>query len=322
MATRASTRHAAQKAKEAITSSADVNPAGSKRKATAEKPKPAKKVKDAPDSETKSMAQPNHAASENLETKADATTEDTKVNAGHTAQPHLLTAKSLTLKPEDGTPKIPSIMEINGHKEPPKPTTSTELGIRKSEEREDSVPSNILEKGIIYFFYRPRVNIEDPQGLEEIARSFAVLRPTPLGGELDMGQGPIDKDARCRLIMLPKKKFPTSHNEKDMAFVEKAGQSMKDLQDNFIASTTYQTKTQGERTTQEAKPYAEGVYAITSTKRTSHLAYIITLPKEIGEVQESFGLHERGSWIVQSKNPKFPGPPIGQLPKEAEYPES
>ena len=41
--------------------------------------------------------------------------------------------------------------------------------------------------------------------MEDVARSFFVLRPTPLGAELDSGQGAVDKDARCRLLMLPKK---------------------------------------------------------------------------------------------------------------------
>lgn len=104
-----------------------------------------------------------------------------------------------------------------------------------------------------------------------------------------------------------------------MGFVEKAGMSMKDLHEKFIEGGTYETSTRGERTKPEAKPYAEGVYAITSTKRASHLAYVVTVPSEIGDIQHDFGLHKRGSWILQSKNPKFPGP--AQLPKNPEYPE-
>jgi hypothetical protein len=122
-------------------------------------------------------------------------------------------------------------------------------------------------------------------------------------------------------MMLPKKKFPTTGRERDMGFVEKAGQTMKELRENFIAGEKYETSTRGERTVPEAKPYAEGVYAITSTKRASHLAYILTIPGEIGPLQEDFGLHARGSWIVQSKNPKYPGPSYAQIPNDPEYPE-
>jgi hypothetical protein len=202
----------------------------------------------------------------------------------------------------------------------PKPEADTELGVRKSEERENVVPSNILEKGIIYFFFRPRVNVDDPHGVEDVARSFFVLRPTPLGAELDQNQGALDKGARCRLMLLPKKKFPTTPKERDMGFVEKTGQTIKDLQENFLAAKTYETATRGERTVGEVRPYAEGVYAITSTKRSSHLAYLLTIPAELGEIQENFGLRQRGSWIVSAKNPKYPGPSFARLPKDPEYP--
>lgn len=196
-----------------------------------------------------------------------------------------------------------------------------ESGVRKSQEREDIVPSRIVEKGIIYFFFRPKVNVTEAQGVNEVARSFLVLRPTPRGATLNEGQGPLEADAQCRLIVLPKKKFPTSGKERDMAFVEKAGQSMKQLKESFIAGRSYETSTRGEREVHEAKPYAEGVYAIMKEARSSHLAYILTIPEEIGDIQRDFGLQNRGSWVVQSKNPKFPGPAYATLPKEPEYPE-
>jgi hypothetical protein len=70
-----------------------------------------------------------------------------------------------------------------------------------------------------------------------------------------------------------------------------------------------------------ATPFAEGVYAITSTGRASHLAYHITFP-EIGDVQKGLGVHERGSYIVYVKNPDFSG--LGNVPLRhpPEYPKS
>ncbi|RAK96158.1 uncharacterized protein BO80DRAFT_239428 [Aspergillus ibericus CBS 121593] len=202
------------------------------------------------------------------------------------------------------------------------PANGAEAGVKTSQEREEKVASNVLEKGIIYFFYRPRVNISDPQSIGDVARSFLVLRPTPIGTTLDQQNGSVESGAKCRLMMLPKKKFPTSGRERDMGFVEKAGQSMKSLQESFIAGDTYETSTRGEQTVPEARPYAEGVYAITSTKRSSHLAYVLTIPETIGSIQQDFGLHSRGSWVVQSKNPKHPGPSYAQINKDPEYPES
>ncbi|GIJ87526.1 hypothetical protein Asppvi_006434 [Aspergillus pseudoviridinutans] len=358
MATRTSSRQAAQKAKEAITSTSEIKPkktAGAKRKEATEKgpePKRGKKVdrepghkkeekeqeqeqqkreeKDRPElkEQVKEEAVPGpgekdekeeqgkaiRQLSEQPEERAEKPEQEPKEGAKEEAAP----------EPREGEKES----EEKGAKEPEeKPAEApakegVEARIRKSQEREDIVPSNILEKGIIYFFFRPRVNVEDPHSVKDVARSFFVLRPTPLGAVLDAKQGTVAADARCRLMILPKKKFPTSGRERDMGFVEKAGISMKDLHDSFMVGEKYETSTRGERAVQEARPYAEGVYAITSGKRASHLAYILTIPQELGSIQEDFGLHSQGSWILQSKNPKYPGPSFAQLPKDPEYPES
>jgi hypothetical protein len=85
-------------------------------------------------------------------------------------------------------------------------------------------------------------------------------------------------------MMLPKKRFPLWGKERDMGFVVKSRQMMKDLQESFVAGGTYNTATRGEHIIQEARPFAEGVYAITSSKRASRLAYILTLPTQLGDV--------------------------------------
>jgi len=36
----------------------------------------------------------------------------------------------------------------------------------------------------------------------------------------------------------------------------------------------------------------------------THLAYVLELPKELGEVQKAFHIHEEGSFIISVKNPK------------------
>ncbi|KAJ5459998.1 uncharacterized protein N7458_001550 [Penicillium daleae] len=312
---RTSTRQAAQKAKEAISSTSETGGkagAGEKRKALEHKaPAPKKEKKEEKPQEPKEVTREE--PPEEPEEKKEEQPPEPEAARGPDTEADGVPVKA---------PKEEEAAEAPTTQQDTKPETNVESGIRKSEEREDKVASNVLEKGIIYFFFRPRVNIEDPQGMEDVSRSFFVLRPTPLGAELDSGQGPVDKDARCRLLMLPKKKFPTSGRERDMGFVEKANQSMKDLQEKFFAGSTYQTSTRGERHIEEARPYAEGVYALTSTRRATHLAYVLTIPSEVGEIQDNFGLDQRGSFIVQSKNPKFPGPSFARLPKEPEYPQS
>ncbi|KAJ6031104.1 hypothetical protein N7540_001836 [Penicillium herquei] len=324
MATRASARQAALKAKEAITSLAEGSTSSkdsgsSKRKAASGKLSPNKqrelqheepKLEDTagPSVGRFPEATPNYEQRMHRDSipGTSAPIDQSFPPAhklGSVSNPPLESKDLPELKP---TPVNPVMENIPGTQIPVdasiKNVQGIDSGVHKSEERERMVSSNIMEKGIIYFFFRPRVNIEHPHSINEIARSFFVLRPTPLGAELN--------------------KFPTSAKERDMAFVEKAGQSVKDLQENFMASKSYKTATRGERTTEEAQPYAEGVYALISTQRASHLAYELTIPAELGEIQDNFGLHRRGSWIVQSKNPQYRGPPLGQLPQNPEYPQS
>ncbi|KAJ5372513.1 hypothetical protein N7517_004519 [Penicillium concentricum] len=330
MATRTSSRHAAQKAKEAIATSAEPTgkaTKGTKRKGpTEEAPHPKKeKTEDIKPDEEKAEQAPVTSVDGPVPKTDEPPVEKEEPPVEKEEPP--VEKEEPPIEKEEAPVKAAEPSEGQSSKEKPAEITpekpqGIEGGLHKSEERENVVSSNILEKGFIYFFFRPRVNVDDPQSIGDVARSFFVLRPTVLGAEFDKGQGPVDKDASCRLMILPKKKFPTSPKERDMGFVEKAGQSMQSLHEKFIAGTTYQTATRGERHTEDARPYAEGVYAITSTPRASHLAYILTIPAEVGDLQEDFGLQGRGSWIVQSKNPKFAGPPIGRLPKEPEFPPS
>jgi hypothetical protein len=126
---------------------------------------------------------------------------------------------------------------------------------------------------------------------------------------------------RFRLLVVPKKVLPKSGQIKEMGFVEKAGITLNELQKTFVAGGEYETQTHGARTVPEAKLYAKGVYAITSAQRSSDLSYILTNPKRLGPVQEDFGLRARGSWLVQSKNPKRSSPASVSLPKGPEHPE-
>ena len=192
---------------------------------------------------------------------------------------------------------------------------------KSKSESDPSVPSSILEKGIIYFFFRGRVNVDEPSAVDDIARSFILLRPVDHDtGHL--GSGPIgDVAEKARLLAIPKKVLPRTGRDRWIAFVEKAGASSAQLRDEFLSSTDYVTKTVGSRHSPAATPVGEGVYAITSTGGTSHLAYILTIPEELGEVQHEMGIQERGSFVISTKNPKYPGTANARLPKGAEYPD-
>lgn len=187
--------------------------------------------------------------------------------------------------------------------------------------KEETGAFNILEKGNIYFFYRHRVSGVATHGIHDIARSFVVLRPASPETASDVKNNSLGFGATFRLLVFPKKVLPKHGGVKEMGFVEKAQITLKELQEAFITGFDYKTHTHGARTVPDAKLYAKGVYTITSTQHGSYLAYIITEPKKLGTVQEEFGLHERGSWLVQSKNPKVSNPPSVSLPNSPNYPE-
>lgn len=190
--------------------------------------------------------------------------------------------------------------------------------IEDSSQREKSMPSNILEKGVIYFFTRNRVSVDEAESVGDLQRTFFVLRPLPAGAKL--GDGAVQDLKNNRLFALPKKVFPKSHNDRFMAFVEKANTSIQDLKDNFFQGSEYNTQTQGTRHTDPVTPVAEGVYLITRTEdATTHLVYSTTIPTEIGEVQEDLGIKDQGSFVVSVKNPERSGPASASLPQKPDF---
>lgn len=195
-----------------------------------------------------------------------------------------------------------------------------EGAIVRSPTRAAVIPSTVLEKGIFYFLARGRVGIDNPQAISEIARSYLVLRPLPMDAKLT--DAPLEDLQNNRLLALPKKVLPKSHRDAFMSFVETAGVTVQDLKENFMKGSEYETKITGTRHTPPVTPLVEGVYAITTTGRTSHFAYEVTLPeKELGQVQKDVGFTSKGSFVVSAKNPEFPGPANAQLDKRPEWPE-
>ncbi|EQB54099.1 hypothetical protein CGLO_06100 [Colletotrichum gloeosporioides Cg-14] len=183
---------------------------------------------------------------------------------------------------------------------------------------DNKVPSNVLEKGIICFFIRARVNLDEAEEVDDIARSYLILRP--IAPDSKLGDGPIGDAGNTRLIALPKKVFPESGRDRFMMFVEKAGASFAELKEQFLSGDQNETKA-GTSQVPAATPVGEGVYVITTTGRESHLAYMLTLPSNIGEVQEELGLKEQGSFILSTKNPNKSGPANASLPENPDYPE-
>jgi chemotaxis protein histidine kinase CheA len=214
-------------------------------------------------------------------------------------------SKSTEEKVEEPKAKIEDSKTANGD------------AVTESKEREKSTPSAILEKGIIYFFFRGRIGIDEPSDVNEVARSYIVLRPLPRGAKLE--DGPIGEHGNNRVIALPKKVLPRGPKDRFMAFVEKSKVTIEDIKKDFLSASDYETKTAGTRHSPAATPIGEGVYAITSTGRESNLAYILSIPSELGEVQKDVGLEQKGSFVTSVRNPQYEAPPQARLPEGPKF---
>ncbi len=109
--------------------------------------------------------------------------------------------------------------EEQGGKEDTSGGQASSSAVVEDPERAESVPSTILEKGIVYFFFRARVGIDEPQGVEDVARGYIVLRPLPLGAKL--GEGPLEDMGNNRLLALPKKTLPRDPRDRFMYVLSK-----------------------------------------------------------------------------------------------------
>jgi hypothetical protein len=220
---------------------------------------------------------------ENENNQTQAKNSQSKDSAGEAKQDSVAKTDANTedAKNEEGD----SAAKVDKTSDEAKPESNGGDAVQESSQRERDMPSNILEKGLVYFFTRNRVGIDDAESVGDLQRTFFVLRPLPSGAKL--GDGPIPDMKNNRLFALPKKAFPKSHNDRFMSFVEKANTTIQDLKDNFFGGSEYETKTQGTRHLDPVTPVAEGVYAITRTEdRTTHLVYSTTIPSELGEIQE------------------------------------
>ena len=182
---------------------------------------------------------------------------------------------------------------------------------------EPEMPRNILEKGIIYFFVRGRVDVDNPTSVDDIARTYLLLRP--IDKDAKLGEGSLDDAGNTRLLALPKKVLPQSGKDRFMIFVEKSAASFKTIKETFLAGSEYTTKTAGTRHTPAATPAGEGIYAITMTGRESHLVYMLTLPEKLGEVQKEIGIKDKASFIISTKNPEYKGPPSAHFNQMPEF---
>jgi hypothetical protein len=168
-----------------------------------------------------------------------------------------------------------------------------------------------LERGNIYFFYRPRVEEHDPHGKQDVQRLYVVLSP--------------DGKRRYRLAVIGRKQLPDPSQKgrgRLWGYVDAVADSPKKLAQS-LQEQTYQTKTRGERHQPAARPAGEGVYRILKHGDHTHLVYVLELPEDLDRVQHELGIGEEASYVLSVKNPDQGGAPQAGLSadRQAEYPQ-
>ncbi|BGP25408.1 hypothetical protein JCM10295v2_004332 [Rhodotorula toruloides] len=181
----------------------------------------------------------------------------------------------------------------------------------------------IIEKGHVYFIYRPKVEIEHPESLDDVQRFHLLL--VPHGSKLH------------RLIAIGKKALPDASESTRPIWgqVVNVGEDMKALKGG-LGPKTYETKTRGTRHQGGARVAASGAYVLytvedypkdsanESAVYHTYFSYEIAVPHEMGEVQEALHIQHEGAFTLQVKNPAAPStnPAVGNQPasKHPQFP--
>ncbi|KAJ3044647.1 hypothetical protein HDV00_001573 [Rhizophlyctis rosea] len=156
-----------------------------------------------------------------------------------------------------------------------------------------------LEKGHIYFFYRPKVETTEVNSADDVARLHMILKP--------------ESKHPVRMIVLTRKKLPEINQRSRYWGFNRAVVKQPQELKQYLEAETSDTKTRGERHINAARPCGEGVYSIVDHHGHTHIAYVLELPEEPGEVQQAFNIEKEGSFIITVKNPETESPPWAGL---------
>jgi hypothetical protein len=153
--------------------------------------------------------------------------------------------------------------------------------------------SEVLERGDIFFLYRPRVAVREVRSLDDVQRFFVVLRP--------------DGRTVLRRLIVGRKRLPSvESHEREWAFVADVAEEPD------------------ERFQAEVRPAGEGRYAIVDHDGHTHLGHRLELPRRRGQAQRWLGIEREASYIVAVRNPDVDTPRGVGLPPErrADFPGS
>lgn len=164
---------------------------------------------------------------------------------------------------------------------------------------------NVMERGELFFLYRPTEDRYEPGGLLDIRRFYMVLHP--------QGQ------EKFRLVAVGKKKLPGIDEvaPRHWGFVDGVFHAADELR--HAAAGMPSSGSRGEN----LRPAGEGVYALVLHGNHTHFAYVLELPAIPGEVQSAFNIKPEGQFVVAVKNPEAASPPgVGlEVDRRPDFPE-
>lgn len=150
----------------------------------------------------------------------------------------------------------------------------------------------VLERGDVFFLYRPTEDRREPGGLLDVRRFYMVLHP--------------HEQERFRLIAIGKKKLPGLNDgaQRHWGFVDGVFDTPEELR-QAASGIPALVGAHGEN----LRPAGEGVYALVLHGNHTHLAYVLELPPAPGEVQSAFNIQPEGRFVIAVKNPGATSPP-------------
>lgn len=164
----------------------------------------------------------------------------------------------------------------------------------------------ILERGNIYFFYRPSAQSGTPQSLVDVQRFHLVLSPE-------------GKD-RFRVLTVGKKRLPEPADdaERFWGYVERVAADPEEIEEELGPGREERGGSAGGGgiVRSPARPAGEGVYAVARHGNHTHLLYALELPAEPDEVQRELHIDKEGVFLLSIKNPGAESPPgVGLEPE-------
>jgi hypothetical protein len=142
---------------------------------------------------------------------------------------------------------------------------------------------DVLERGDIAFFYRPKVQPADALlEIPGVQRFFVIL--SPAGG-------------RARRLRIGRKRMPAHRGQRFWVEVERVGSFQRVLADQLEAER-YTTKTRGERYQPGARPVAQGVYAFVRHDDHTHLVYRVEHAEPLEDLPEEVRVPAAASYLV------------------------